>query len=366
VPKIGEMLVAKGLIEPATLERALAEQPRAKMRLVSLLLRRSLVDPDAATLALSEQHGVPAALARHLERRDPSVVPMVTAELARKWVVCPLALGKSGSLVIAARDPGPIVERALEFALRRPLLLAVAPAIEIERIVSSTYGEIDADALELPDPVGRSPLSALDLPADPTAPKIELAEQPQPRRSRSISEFLPAAEVERVVQRSRAASMTSPPSLASRKALELAIETIDGAGSRDLAIRHLLTYCAARWRAVLLLEVEDGTATGLAKHNVDVDPVESILLSAESPSTMQVAVGTRAATTKRPLGPVQDRLTTLLGTLSGAAPIMVAGRPVAILVVGAPMPETPKDPTSDLDKVADALGAAFTRHPDAP
>jgi hypothetical protein len=30
------------------------------------------------------------------------------------------------------------------------------------------------------------------------------------------------------------------------------------------------------------------------------------------------------------------------------------------------MPETPKDPTSDLDKVADALGAAFTRHPDAP
>ena len=126
-----------------------------------------------------------------------------------------------------------------------------------------------------------------------------------------------------------------------------------------------MTFCAARWRASLLLEVEDTTAGGLAKHNVDVDPVDSILLSIESPSTMQVAVGTRAATTKRPLGPVQDRLTTLLGTISGAAPIMVGGKPIAVLVVGAALPETPKDPTADLDKLADTLGAAFARHPGA-
>src|ERR1700733_5444191 len=153
MPRIGEMLVAKGLIERVVLERALADQAIARQRIVSFLIERALVDPDAATLALSEQKGVPAALSRHVDRRDANVVGLVAAELARKWVVCPIAFGRSGALVIAARDPGPLVERALEFALRRQLLIAVAPASVVERAVASSYGEPDPDALELPEPV---------------------------------------------------------------------------------------------------------------------------------------------------------------------------------------------------------------------
>jgi hypothetical protein len=358
MPRIGEMLVAKGLIERVVLERALADQSTARQRIVSFLVERGLVDPDAATLALSEQKGVPAALSRHIDRRDAGVVALVPAELARKWVVCPIAFGRSGALVIAARDPGPLVERALEFALRRTLLIAVAPAAVVERAVASSYGEPDPDAFELPDPIDPPALAALDLPQEPVKP-FELAELP--RRSRSVSEFLPPATVADAVARAR--SVTNPPNAMTRKALEHAVEGIEAAGNYDKAISRALDFVALRWRSALLLEVEGTDAVGMAQHRVDVDPVESIVLNIESPSSLQVAYGMRATTTKRPLGPVQDRLTTLLGTISAAAPVIVRGKVMAVLVVGATVPDTPKDGTADLEKLVDALGAAFARRP---
>jgi hypothetical protein len=358
MPRIGELLVAKGLIERVVLDRALAEQAVVRQRIVSLLIQRSLVDPDAATLALSEQKGVPAALSRHIDSRDASVVALIPAELARKWVVCPLAIGKSGALVIAARAPGPLVERALEFALRRPLLIAVAPASVVERAVASSYGEPDPDSLELPEPVAPPQLATFDLPREPVAP-VDLAEQP--RRSRSISEWLPPSTVAETVARTRA--VTNPPNATTRKALEHAIEGIEAAGNYDKAISRALDFIALRWRSALLLEIEGTDAIGMAHHRVDVDPVESIVLNVESPSSLQVAYGMRASTTRRPLGPVQDRLTTLLGTISAAAPVMVRGKVMAVLVVGATVPETPRDGTADLEKLVDALGAAFARRP---
>ncbi len=123
-------------------------------------------------------------------------------------------------------------------------------------------------------------------------------------------------------------------------------------------------YAGLRWRSALLFGVDGEDATGMAHHNVDVEPIDSVVLSVESPSILQVAHGTRASTTKRPLGPVQDRLTTLLGTISGAAPVVVKGKVAGVLVVGATMPETPRDSTGDLDKLVDTLGAAFARHPE--
>ena len=358
MPRIGEMLVAKGLIERVVLERALADQGIARQRIVSFLIEHGLVDPDAATLTLSEQKGVPAALTRHIDRRDANVVGLVAPDLARKWVVCPIAFGRSGALVIAARDPGPLVERALEFALRRNLLIAVAPAAVVERAVASSYGEPDPDAFELPEPVDPPPLAALDLPPEPVTP-FELAELP--RRSRSVSEWLPPATVADAVARAR--SVTNPPNAMTRKALEHAVEGIEAAGNYDKAINRALDFIALRWRSALLLEIEGTDAVGMAQHRVDVDPVESIVLNIESPSSLQVAYGMRAVTTKRPLGPVQDRLTTLLGTISAAAPVVVRGKVTAVLVVGATVPDTPKDGTADLEKLVDALGAAFARRP---
>jgi hypothetical protein len=358
VPRIGELLLAKGLLERVVLERALADQRSAQLRIVSYLIQRRLVDPDAATLALSEQRGVPAALARHIERHDPSVVPLVPSALARKWVVYPIAISRTGALIIAARDPGPLVERALEFSLRRQLLLSVAPAIEIERAVASTYGEITADATEPAESRDARALVGFELPAEP--PPVEHAEQP--KRSRSLSEILPASTQAEAIARAR--TMTNAPSAATRKALERTLEAIDASRSRDQAVERLIDYAKLRWRAALLFAIDADDATGMAHHNVDADPIESVILSVESPSTLQVAHGTRAATAKRPLGPVQDRLTTLLGTISGAAPIMVRGRVAAVLVVGATMPDTPRDSTADLDKLVDTVGAAFARHPE--
>ncbi len=200
MPRIGELLLAKGLLERVVLERALTDQGSARQRLVSFLIQRKLVDPDAATLALSEQHGVPAALARHIERRDASVVGLVPASLARKWVVVPIAISRNGALVIAARDPGPLVERALEFSLRRPLLIAVAPAVDIERAVASTYGEPSSEAVDGPRPARQ--VIARRARSAGRAGRADRARR-QPRRSRSLSEILPLATQVEAIARAR-------------------------------------------------------------------------------------------------------------------------------------------------------------------
>jgi hypothetical protein len=60
--KIGELLLAKQLVDKSTLARALLEQPRTEQRLCSLLIAQKLLDPDDAARALAEQHGLAGVL----------------------------------------------------------------------------------------------------------------------------------------------------------------------------------------------------------------------------------------------------------------------------------------------------------------
>src|SRR5262245_15828045 len=138
--KIGELLLLQEKIDPWVLSHTLKEQAHTRQRLVSMLINRALLDPDDGALVLSEQLGYPAAMQRHLERRDEEVLAMLPPQLGARWVVLPLVRAHTGAIVVVARDPTPILAAALEHAMKASVVLAVTPSVQLERLVRAAYG----------------------------------------------------------------------------------------------------------------------------------------------------------------------------------------------------------------------------------
>lgn len=345
---IGEILLVREALDPWVLSQAIHDQPASGMRLVSLLISRALMDSDDGSLALSVQSQYPGAMERHLEKRDPSVVDTISAEVARRWVVLPIGRSRRGGLVVVARDPTPILVASLEHMTKLAVELAVSPAIHLERLVRSTYGEIEPDA------------------ASPTA-------MPQPsHRAMAIRDISLDAEVRAALPRTVSRTMidTSPdlpkrnaPSIT--KELDGTLEQIDRAINRASAEQHAMMFASRRWNASLLVTVSDGVLLGRRGHGAKLGSVDAIILPTDAPSILQIAYTTHAATAIVPEGAVQRRISELLGNARApaAAPILVGGQPVAVFAVGDTSTHELKNPLVKLAALADALGSAYERLP---
>src|SRR5678815_6071838 len=75
--RIGELLLMRESVDPWVLSQTLRNPGPNRQRVVSLLISRAQLDPDDGALALSEQTGYPAALVRHLEKRDPGCANLI-------------------------------------------------------------------------------------------------------------------------------------------------------------------------------------------------------------------------------------------------------------------------------------------------
>ena len=341
--RVGEMLLLKERIDPWILTRTLKEQAATRQRLVSILVSRALLEYDDGAMVLSEQLGYPAAMQRHLERRDPALLSTVPPELGGRWVVLPIGRAREGSLVVCARDPSPILQAALEHATRSSVVLAVAPALQLERLVRAAYG-LTAPAEE---PLPSIPPTVSDIGDF----RLEDTPQPPPRRPRTVSDMFVKNEPELPPTRAPAASAQ----------LENALIEIDRAVSAPAAERLVLAYAARRWHSVLLARVEDGYAVGYRGHNIE--HLESVALSLSSPSVLQVAYDSQRPSADRRTSAVQEQLVALLGAhrIPTAAPITIGSEVVALIAVGDALPEGPRESLAELDRLADALGTAYDR-----
>ncbi len=102
--KLGEALLAAGLISPRQLEEALtAQHADRRRRLGDLLLEARATTPEALHAVLARTLGIPFV---HLHEFDidKAVLPLVTAELARKHMIMPL-MQHDNRLVLAMEDP---------------------------------------------------------------------------------------------------------------------------------------------------------------------------------------------------------------------------------------------------------------------
>ena len=414
--RIGEILVERGWVTAATLARAVAKQREFPRRLCSLLIATGMLGVDEASRALGEQHGVAAALQRHLEHRDRALVRLLPAELARSTVALPIGRMGNGTLIVCVRDPHPHVAAALAAVLGEPIVMAVAPAGPLEALIGETYGAED-EGFEVDLSTG--PIATLDLEPmtepedpmfgftnltlvglddhgvtrDPTQSELvpvgphRTSTLPPPVAPRPLTQPPPAAYTEPQAQApspqvtqpielalgtapaGHLAIGTDPPSrrFVSLVSLPETVEAVTTATSREDATAAAMRFMAARWRAALLLAVGERSALGELGHGNQLpeDVIAGLAIPLSAPSIISAALSSGHLTTTLPPDPgaVQDRLERLLGMprFPAAIPIVVAAQRAYVLVTGDPIAEDTGAATADLDLLAEALGSAYTR-----
>jgi len=105
--RLGDVLVAEGLISSDQLYDALREHRRSKERLGKVLTRRGFVSEEKLVEILSKEHGLPSvAIEQYTVSAD--VLALVPSYIARKYEVIPLARVDSG-LTLAMADPTNVV-----------------------------------------------------------------------------------------------------------------------------------------------------------------------------------------------------------------------------------------------------------------
>ncbi|MEO8841375.1 MAG: hypothetical protein ABI591_32055 [Kofleriaceae bacterium] len=103
--RLGELLVAAGTLDAAKLEQALRAQVVWGGRLGTNLIELGFIDLDELSRALGKQHGLPAALARHFERADPTLQTQFSSDVAERYQCVPLLRLADGQVALAGTDP---------------------------------------------------------------------------------------------------------------------------------------------------------------------------------------------------------------------------------------------------------------------
>lgn len=337
--RIGELLLLKEKIDPWILTNTLKEQAGTRLRLLSLLISRAQLDPDEGALLLSEQLGYPAAMQRHLERRDAALLELVPPQLGSTWVVLPIGYARTGALIVVARDPTPILTAALEHIVRKSVILAVTPSVQLERLVRAAYGGAGTPEEE---PLPNSPPTLSDI------GNVRLEDEtPLPiRRARTVSYMFERPELP-----VRARQQVAP--------LDETLAEVDRAITVVAAERLVIAYAAKRWSKVLLLRLEGDEAVGVRGHGIDSP--EGVRVPLAESSQVSLAARSRHTTQTVPASDTQVHLDIVLGLVStpAAAPVVVENMVTAVLVVGDPVDG--QGGLGELDRLVDALGAAYAR-----
>jgi hypothetical protein len=143
--RLGELLVAAGLITAEQVEQGLRAQIMWGGRLGTNLVELGHLDLDDLARTLGRQHRIPAALARHFDRADPALQQRVPAAMAERHAVVPLFRAgkqKDAIAIVSTGRLGPDVLAHLADALGVPaarLMPAIAAELRIAYYLERVY-----------------------------------------------------------------------------------------------------------------------------------------------------------------------------------------------------------------------------------
>ena len=162
--RLGELLLNAGVLTPAQLDDALAEQKRSGSRLGETLIRMELADEDQLINAISEQLDIASVdLADfHLDQKLAQRLPEMTARRLRALV---LADQVDGYLVGMADPTDLMAEDELERQLGRPVHPAIVRERDLLRALDRVYlrhAQIAGLAEELGQEIAESSADEVD------------------------------------------------------------------------------------------------------------------------------------------------------------------------------------------------------------
>src|SRR5213083_2559918 len=136
--RLGDLLVADGLLTPAQLQKALGEQRGSTEKLGSILIKLGFINEEQLIGFLSRQYGVPSITLAQLEI-DPTVLRLVPAPIARKYEVIPVR--KMGnSLALAMADPTNVFALDdIAFMTNLQVLPLVASQTAVRKAIDRNY-----------------------------------------------------------------------------------------------------------------------------------------------------------------------------------------------------------------------------------
>src|SRR6266581_1686941 len=147
--RIGDLLVADGLISPTQLAEALREQRVSRARIGEILVVRGLITEEQLVAFLSRQHGIPL-VALPGSPVPPDVLALVPEHVARRHDVLPL-MRTPTALTLAMADPTDVFVMD-EIALRAgvEILPVIATPGGIRRAIEQNYARLsEADVASL-------------------------------------------------------------------------------------------------------------------------------------------------------------------------------------------------------------------------
>jgi type IV pilus assembly protein PilB len=171
--RLGDLLLAEGLISEEQLAQALVVQKKGSgERLGSILVRLNLIHEEQLTGFLSRQYGIPSITLHDLEV-DADVLGLVPAHVAKKYDILPVKRQKD-ALTLAMADPANIFAvDDVAFMTNLQVLPVVASQAAIREAIARSYESETlpsttevrpASAEEAVEVVGRSePASPVDV-----------------------------------------------------------------------------------------------------------------------------------------------------------------------------------------------------------
>jgi hypothetical protein len=333
------------------------------MRLCSMLVAQGKLDFDDASRTLGELHGTACALRHHIERRDKSLAALLPAALARSHVALPIGRLGSGTLIVCVRDPSESLEATLARAVREPVVMAVAPARYIERLVTEAYAErsdaeiavLDAELVEDEDDGGGFDVEVEVESAPVPAPVDDLAIDIETTAPAAANRALPVAFKPRAA--------TANPVRDSLDATLAACKEID---ELDWLLDVTAVYLTAHWSSWLLLELRDQRAVGLRGSGKRLKPasIKTFIVTIDDAALVRLARDERRTIDDVPAEPGAEH-PEIVSALDIASPIaapLVAGSTVShVLLLGEPVGSYREDALVDLGLLVVTMRDALSR-----
>jgi type IV pilus assembly protein PilB len=136
--RLGDLLVADGLVSQEQLHKALAEQKGSTEKLGSILIRLGFINEEQLIGFLSRQYGVPSITLSQLDV-DQEVLKLVPAAIARKYEVLPVRR-MGNSLALAMADPTNVFALDdISFMTNLQVLPLVASQTAIKKAIDRNY-----------------------------------------------------------------------------------------------------------------------------------------------------------------------------------------------------------------------------------
>ena len=136
--RLGDLLVADGLLGQEQLQKALVEQKGSTEKLGSILIRLGFINEEQLIGFLSRQYGVPSITLSQLEI-DLEVLKLVPAAIAKKYEVLPVRR-MGNSLALAMADPTNVFALDdISFMTNLQVLPLVASQTAIKKAIDRHY-----------------------------------------------------------------------------------------------------------------------------------------------------------------------------------------------------------------------------------